>query len=91
MTQGEKVAQVALRFGANDFGSTMLEENVVAATGVHFRLEMERIVELIRDAGFLPAQRSHGGEFFCNTLWAEIDDWIDDRNAEITQRANARL
>jgi cyclic dehypoxanthinyl futalosine synthase len=58
VTQGEKVAQVALRLGANDFGSTMLEENVVAAAGVHFRLEMERIVELIRDAGFRPAQRN---------------------------------
>lgn len=58
VTQGEKVAQVALRFGANDLGSTMLEENVVAAAGVRFRLDMERIVELIRDAGFRPAQRS---------------------------------
>ncbi len=57
VTQGEKVAQVALRFGANDFGSTMLEENVVAAAGVRFRLDMERIVELIRDAGFAAAQR----------------------------------
>jgi len=58
VTQGEKVAQVALRFGANDLGSTMLEENVVAAAGVHFRLEAERLVELIADAGFRPAQRT---------------------------------
>ncbi|MFU8856357.1 MAG: cyclic dehypoxanthinyl futalosine synthase [Deferrisomatales bacterium] len=57
VTQGEKVAQVALRFGANDLGSTMLEENVVAAAGVRFRLEQGRIVELIADAGFRPAQR----------------------------------
>ncbi len=58
VTQGEKVAQVALRFGANDLGGTMLEENVVAATGVRFRLPRERMVELIRDAGFVPARRT---------------------------------
>jgi cyclic dehypoxanthinyl futalosine synthase len=58
VTQGEKVAQVALRFGANDLGSTMLEENVVAAAGVRFRIEQERLVDLIRDAGFRPAQRT---------------------------------
>ena len=58
VTQGEKVAQVALRFGANDLGSTMLEENVVAAAGVRFRISQERLVELIRDAGFRPAQRT---------------------------------
>jgi len=58
VTQGEKVAQVALRFGANDLGSTMLEENVVAAAGVCFRLDQERLVELIRDAGFRAAQRT---------------------------------
>ncbi|MBE0616544.1 MAG: dehypoxanthine futalosine cyclase [Proteobacteria bacterium] len=58
VTQGEKVAQVSLRFGANDLGSTMLEENVVAAAGVRFRLEQGRLVELIRDAGFRAAQRT---------------------------------
>jgi len=57
VTQGEKVAQVALRFGANDLGGTMLEENVVAAAGVRFRLGQQRLVELIADAGFRPAQR----------------------------------
>ena len=58
VTQGEKVAQVALRFGANDLGGTMLEENVVAATGVRFRLPRERMIELIRDSGFTPARRT---------------------------------
>ncbi len=58
VTQGEKVAQVALRFGANDLGGTMLEENVVAATGVSFQLPQGRILELIRDAGFWAAQRT---------------------------------
>jgi len=57
VTQGIKVAQVGLRFGANDFGSTMLEENVVRSTGVSYRVTMEEIIEAIRSAGFKPAQR----------------------------------
>lgn len=57
VTQGPKIAQVSLFFGANDFGSTMIEENVVAAAGVHFRLSEQEIRRLITDAGFLPEQR----------------------------------
>jgi len=57
VTQGAAMAQVSLRFGANDFGSTMLEENVVAATGVKNRMDMEDIVFLIKNAGFRPAKR----------------------------------
>lgn len=59
VTQGPKVAQVALKFGADDFGSTMLEENVVAATGVGFRLERQEIETLIRQAGYEPQVRDH--------------------------------
>ncbi|WP_174269689.1 cyclic dehypoxanthinyl futalosine synthase [Desulforamulus hydrothermalis] len=58
VTQGAKLAQVALRFGANDFGSTMLEENVVRAAGVTYRVKLEEILRCIRDAGFRPAQRT---------------------------------
>jgi cyclic dehypoxanthinyl futalosine synthase len=57
VTQGAKIAQVALEFGANDFGSTMIEENVVAAAGVTFRMTKQEIVNLIKDAGYRPAQR----------------------------------
>ena len=57
VTQGPKIAQVSLFFGANDFGSTMIEENVVAAAGVHFRLSEEEIRRLVSDAGFEPRQR----------------------------------
>jgi cyclic dehypoxanthinyl futalosine synthase len=64
VTQGAKIAQVALEFGANDFGSTMIEENVVAAAGVSFRMTREEIVRLIHDAGYHAAQR--------NTLYAII-------------------
>jgi cyclic dehypoxanthinyl futalosine synthase len=59
VTQGPKVAQLALKFGADDFGSTMLEENVVAATGVGFRLPRQEIESLIRQAGYEPQVRDH--------------------------------
>jgi cyclic dehypoxanthinyl futalosine synthase len=59
VTQGPKVAQVALKFGADDFGSTMLEENVVAATGVGFRLARQEIEMLIRQSGYQPHLRDH--------------------------------
>ena len=57
VTQGPKVAQLSLSFGANDFGSTMIEENVVAAAGVSFKLSEQEIVKLVTDAGFHPVQR----------------------------------
>ena len=57
VTQGPKIAQLSLYFGANDFGSTMIEENVVAAAGVSFRLSEKDICRLVRDAGFAPRQR----------------------------------
>jgi cyclic dehypoxanthinyl futalosine synthase len=57
VTQGEKIAQAALVFGANDLGSTMIEENVVAAAGVKFRLPKEEMIRLIQDAGYEPRQR----------------------------------
>ena len=58
VTQGPKIAQVSLFFGANDFGSTMIEENVVAAAGVAFRLSEIEIRNLIEGAGFIPQQRT---------------------------------
>ena len=57
VTQGLKMAQVALRFGANDFGSTMIEENVVASTGISHTVAIDDIVGAIRAAGFIPVQR----------------------------------
>jgi cyclic dehypoxanthinyl futalosine synthase len=58
VTMGPKVAQLSLFFGANDFGSTMIEENVVAAAGVCFRLSAEEICRIIRSAGFEPQRRT---------------------------------
>jgi cyclic dehypoxanthinyl futalosine synthase len=57
VTQGLKLAQVALRFGANDFGSTMIEENVVASTGVAHSVSKREMIKAIKEAGFKPAQR----------------------------------
>jgi cyclic dehypoxanthinyl futalosine synthase len=58
VTQGLKLAQVSLRFGANDLGSTMIEENVVASTGVSYRVSRDDMIHAIRSAGFRPAQRN---------------------------------
>jgi len=57
VTMGPKIAQLALYFGGNDFGSTMIEENVVRAAGVSFRLSQGEIDTLVRAAGFEPRQR----------------------------------
>ena len=58
VTQGAKIGQLGLFFGANDFGSTMLEENVVRAAGAEYRLSKQEIIRLIKDAGFNPLQRN---------------------------------
>ncbi len=57
VTQGPKIGQLSLYFGADDLGSIMLEENVVAAAGAHFRMSRADMERLIRDAGFVPRQR----------------------------------
>ena len=49
--------QVALKFGANDMGSTMIEENVVRAAGAHGNISQSEIQHLIREAGYIPRQR----------------------------------
>jgi cyclic dehypoxanthinyl futalosine synthase len=65
VTQGAKMAQVALSFGANDLGGTMLEENVVAAAGCRFRMSQDEMIALIRGAGFVPVRRT--------TLYRELE------------------
>ena len=57
VTMGPKIGQLALFFGANDMGSVMMEENVVSAAGTTYRLSEREICRLIRDAGWVPAQR----------------------------------
>jgi cyclic dehypoxanthinyl futalosine synthase len=57
LTQGLRLGQVALRFGANDMGSIMIEENVVSAAGANNRADEKMLQFLIREAGFTPQQR----------------------------------
>ena len=57
VTQGAKIAQLSLKFGANDMGSTMIEENVVRATGVSYQMDKEEIELLINDLGYGTRQR----------------------------------
>jgi cyclic dehypoxanthinyl futalosine synthase len=57
VTMGMKIGQVALRFGANDFGSLMMEESVVSAAGTTFQTTAEEMEQLIRGAGFTPVRR----------------------------------
>jgi cyclic dehypoxanthinyl futalosine synthase len=58
VTQGPKVAQVALRYGLDDFGSTMMEENVVSAANCAFTMPIQEIERLIREAGYEPMRRT---------------------------------
>ncbi len=57
VTQGSYIGQLALKFGANDLGSTMMEENVVSAAGVRNRMNQEEMIKLIQDIGEFPAKR----------------------------------
>jgi len=58
VTQGGKIGQLSLRFGANDFGSLMIEENVVSSAGAQFRLTEAEIARNIQGAGFVPKRRT---------------------------------
>ncbi len=57
VTQGLENGALALRFGADDFGSLMIEENVVAAAGTSFKTDLTRLLAAIRSAGFKPCRR----------------------------------
>ncbi len=58
VTQGSYIGQMALKFGANDLGSTMMEENVVAAAGASNCMNQDEMIQLIRDVGEKPAKRN---------------------------------
>lgn len=57
LTEGLKLAQLALSFGADDFGGVLMEEVVVRATGIHLRTNKEEVIDIIRNAGKVPCQR----------------------------------
>lgn len=58
VTQGPKIGQASLSYGVDDFGSTMMEENVVSAAGCVFTVPIDEIERLIRDAGYEPRRRN---------------------------------
>ncbi len=57
VTPGKKIGQLGLKYGANDLGSIMLEENVVSSTGTQYLMTLEEMKRLIREMGFEPRQR----------------------------------
>lgn len=58
VTMGPEVGKLSLQYGCNDFGSTMIEENVVSSAGATYKVNIESITQLIREAGKIPAQRN---------------------------------
>jgi cyclic dehypoxanthinyl futalosine synthase len=63
LTVGKEIAQICLHAGANDFGSIMLEENVVSAAGAPHRFTYKTIQDAIREAGFIPKLRNQQYEY----------------------------
>jgi cyclic dehypoxanthinyl futalosine synthase len=59
VTQGQEIGQIALKYGANDLGSIMIEENVVSAAGTTFRMGVADMQRLIKDLGYEPKQRDN--------------------------------
>ncbi len=84
VTQGLKIGQLALFFGANDMGSLMIEENVVASAGTVHYLTLEQIKNAIREAGYLPRQR--------NVFYEYIDETPgeDERTTAHTDKTDKR-
>ncbi len=74
VTQGPKIGQIALFFGANDMGSLMIEENVVSSAGTVYHLSLEEIRAAIRESGYIPRQR--------NVFY----EYIDSPPAELADR-----
>ncbi len=83
VTQGAKVGQMALFFGANDMGSLMIEENVVAEAGTVHHLTLDTIRRCITDSGFVPRQR--------NVFYELVDEEFDPRAATKTAADDVAL
>jgi cyclic dehypoxanthinyl futalosine synthase len=79
VTQGEKIGQMALFFGANDMGSLMIEENVVAQAGTVYYLSLETIRRCITEAGYIPRQR--------NVFYQYIDPYEPGETLPAVRRA----
>ncbi|TAH34486.1 MAG: dehypoxanthine futalosine cyclase [Planctomycetota bacterium] len=86
VTQGADAATVSLRMGCNDFGSAMLEENVVSAAGCHELVALEDIEQRIRAAGFVPRQRNQRYEIIDARGPAPLPGELDGCGAAATGR-----
>ena len=73
VTQGGKVGQLSLAFGANDMGSVMIEENVVRAAGASYCMDEVEIVNNVLDAGFIPKRRNMHYEILGDPVFLEKD------------------
>jgi cyclic dehypoxanthinyl futalosine synthase len=90
VTMGPKIGQLGLFYGANDMGSIMMEENVVSAAGTTYCLDEQVLCRLIREAGFIPAQRDnmynilkqHDGD---DAPDLQVTDWSQHRLGEVAK------
>ncbi len=90
VTMGPHVGQVGLKFGANDMGSVMMEENVVSSAGTTYCLDEAVLCRLIRDAGYVPAQRDNTYDILKVQDGAESPDLaVGDWSAHRTRRLHA--
>src|SRR5262249_46915187 len=85
VTMGPKIGQLALFFGANDMGSVMMEENVVSAAGTTYKLNAREICRLVRDAGWVPAQRDQYYNVLNRHDAPNSPDLLPDPNARVGQ------
>jgi cyclic dehypoxanthinyl futalosine synthase len=74
LTVGKDIAQICLHGGANDFGSVMIEENVVSAAGAPHRFTTDGIQQAIREAGYEPRLRNQ--QFECRQLPEQIEQQV---------------
>lgn len=84
VTMGPHIGELALFYGANDMGSVMMEENVVSAAGTTYCLNEAVLCRLIRDAGFVPAQRNNAYKFVkvhgnASAPDLDVKDWSTQR------------
>ena len=94
VTMGPHIGQVALHYGANDMGSVMMEENVVSAAGTTYCLDEPVLNLLIRDAGFVPAQRDNVYDVLAVHDGADapdrrVGDWSAHRSKKLHVQGDA--
>jgi len=92
VTMGPHIGQVALSYGASDMGSVMMEENVVSSAGTTYCLDEAVLCRLIREAGFIPAQRNNTYDVLRLHAGAgspdlAVEDWSEHRAKKTHQQA----